>query len=201
MADNVLGTLFQDIADAIRTKTGGTDTMVPAAFPENILSIPTGGSAGVANILFATGKVEILEDGSGKITHNLGVVPDIIFVYMGHFGAIELERFAPLVFNLGFSRAFAEAIGDTRGGCYSLVNVGVSPAMMGSGLSNNSYIDDTTVSSNTIHNANTMTALVDDEATGENEDEYSVNDYGLGWGAMGGYSFIAIGGLTPSGTE
>lgn len=193
MADNVLGALFTDIANAIRTKTGGTGKMVPATFPEKILEIPTGGSAGVANIKYASGKVEILEDGSGKITHNLGVVPDIIFVYMNHFGTIELENFAPRVYTLGFSRTFAKSIGATSGGVYSLVNVAVSPATLGSGISNGSFIDNTKVLSETIHNANTMTALVDNEATGEGE---YTNDYGLGWGATGGYGFIAIGGLS-----
>lgn len=39
MAENVLGTLFGDIADAIRSKTGGTETMKPAEFPEQISNI------------------------------------------------------------------------------------------------------------------------------------------------------------------
>lgn len=43
---NVLSELFQDIADAIRTKTGGTETMAPASFPENILAIEAGSSGG-----------------------------------------------------------------------------------------------------------------------------------------------------------
>lgn len=47
---NVLGTLFQDIANAIRAKTGGTGTMKPAEFPAEIASIVTGGSGGDAVI-------------------------------------------------------------------------------------------------------------------------------------------------------
>ena len=43
MADNVLGSLFGDIADAIRAKTGGTETMTPASFPAKIGEIETGG--------------------------------------------------------------------------------------------------------------------------------------------------------------
>ena len=39
MAENALSTLFGDIADSIRSKTGGTDTMKPAEFPEQIRSI------------------------------------------------------------------------------------------------------------------------------------------------------------------
>ena len=36
---NVLGTLFQDIANAIREKTGDTATMKPAEFPDKIAAI------------------------------------------------------------------------------------------------------------------------------------------------------------------
>lgn len=43
---NVLGTLFQDIADAIREKTGNTATMKPAEFPDKIAAIETGGGGG-----------------------------------------------------------------------------------------------------------------------------------------------------------
>ena len=39
---SALSDLFQDIADAIRTKTGDTGSMKPAAFPENILAIEAG---------------------------------------------------------------------------------------------------------------------------------------------------------------
>lgn len=42
---NVLAELFGDIADAIRTKTGGTDKMSPAAFPEKISAIEAGGGS------------------------------------------------------------------------------------------------------------------------------------------------------------
>ena len=42
---NVLGELFQDIADAIRTKTGENGAMSPMSFPEEILSITIGATA------------------------------------------------------------------------------------------------------------------------------------------------------------
>lgn len=50
MAENVLGTLFGDIADAIRGKTGGTETMKPADFPYEIKDIETGDS-GITDML------------------------------------------------------------------------------------------------------------------------------------------------------
>lgn len=49
---NALGTLFQNIASAIRAKTGETGTMKPAEFPEKIAAIETGGG----------GDIELLED-------------------------------------------------------------------------------------------------------------------------------------------
>ena len=41
---NVLAELFQNTADAIREKTGGTGTMKPAEFPDKIRGITTGGN-------------------------------------------------------------------------------------------------------------------------------------------------------------
>lgn len=51
---NVLGTLFGEIADAIREKSGEGGTMKPAEFPAKITAIPTGGGAveGVATVYF-----------------------------------------------------------------------------------------------------------------------------------------------------
>lgn len=49
---SALSNLFQDIADAIRDKTGGTDKMNPAAFPAAIAGIEAGGSADVRYVTF-----------------------------------------------------------------------------------------------------------------------------------------------------
>jgi hypothetical protein len=51
MADNVLGTLFGDIANAIRSKTGDTAKMKPSEFPTKILGIEVGGGATVEDII------------------------------------------------------------------------------------------------------------------------------------------------------
>ena len=82
---NVLGTLFQDIADAIRAKTGDTDTMKPAEFPAEIASIVTGG---IASGAFKY-KSNTFNGYSGQpavrnIVHGLGVVPDILIVIYGN---------------------------------------------------------------------------------------------------------------------
>jgi hypothetical protein len=56
MAENVLGTLFSDIADAIRNKTGNTETMKPAEFPGQIRNIEASGGGstveGTATVTF-----------------------------------------------------------------------------------------------------------------------------------------------------
>lgn len=57
---NVLGTLFQEIANAIRAKTGGTGTMKPAEFPTQIANIPVGGGSSAdvryVTFIFADGR-------------------------------------------------------------------------------------------------------------------------------------------------
>ncbi len=50
---NVLGELFQDIADAIRSKTGSTDTLKPNQFPAAIEGITTGGGSS-ADVRYVT---------------------------------------------------------------------------------------------------------------------------------------------------
>lgn len=57
MADNVLGSLFQSIADAIRNKTGDTGKIVPADFPNEINSIVVGTSGGGSDLIAAEDNV------------------------------------------------------------------------------------------------------------------------------------------------
>jgi uncharacterized repeat protein (TIGR02543 family) len=63
---NVLGELFQNIADAIRSKTGSTDTLKPNQFPEAIEGITAGGggSSGdnrVKYVTFMYGETELIK--------------------------------------------------------------------------------------------------------------------------------------------
>ena len=51
---NVLGTLFGEIADAIRAKSGESGTMKPAEFPAKIAAIPTGGGGSAAGAVTVT---------------------------------------------------------------------------------------------------------------------------------------------------
>lgn len=79
---NALGTLFKDIADAIRGKTGSTKTMKPAEFPSAIAGIITGGE--MTGVWKSVSGKFTAESEVQTITHELGVVPDMIVVTAAH---------------------------------------------------------------------------------------------------------------------
>lgn len=76
---NVLGTLFSDIANAIRNKTGTTEKIAPKDFPIQINNIVVGGGTAEGEWKFASGELTATE-GTMTITHELGSIPDIIYV-------------------------------------------------------------------------------------------------------------------------
>lgn len=100
---NVLGELFGDIASAIREKTGEADTMKPAQFPEKILGIETGGSAGTSykyNSYTFTATANAM-----TIENKLGLIPDLIIVYPG---TAPTNGYLTMAF--GFSQAMMNKI-------------------------------------------------------------------------------------------
>lgn len=80
---NVLSTLFQDIANAIRGKTGGNEKMAPADFPAKIAAIKTSGGGTGEGIQWVAATGEFTPTTTGEavtVEHGLGVVPDFVFV-------------------------------------------------------------------------------------------------------------------------
>lgn len=132
MADNVLGVLFQDIANAIRTKTGGTGTMKPAEFPAEIASIVTGGGSGSGEFKYYE-KSFLASGVTQTIPHNLGCVPDITIVVLSSVPVV-----GKLSFGIGFSSAMLAALGGgwlsrvqsatTSGAASVTSNIGVEAA-------------------------------------------------------------------------
>lgn len=74
---NALKILFQDIADAIRSKTGDTATMNPTEFPDRIAAIE---SSKPQEIIRVSGEYTPSIEGSITVVHDLGLIPDIIMV-------------------------------------------------------------------------------------------------------------------------
>ena len=119
MADNVLGALFQSIADAIRNKTGDTGKIVPADFPNEINSIVVGTSVGGGGTETGLGDLKIangsFNSGTGyrkTITHGLGKMPDLVVVWYAESGDADegAQHAAKMVlsFSMGLHSSMAE---------------------------------------------------------------------------------------------
>lgn len=107
---NVLSTLFGDIANAIREKTGDTATIAPANFPTEIGKIEVGsGSSGEMGASWKrySGFVTKHTAGTYTLEHNIGAVPDI-FVIAGNAPTM----YGSIVAAVGFSSAMNALIVD-----------------------------------------------------------------------------------------
>ena len=113
---NALGTLFSDIANAIRNKTGTTAKMSPNDFPIHINSIVAGsGGTSGGEWKFASGTAT--STGSAMtIRHELGAVPDIIFVHMERQSEDKNFFSASLQFSNAMIEAFNGAGEDNEKG-------------------------------------------------------------------------------------
>lgn len=79
---SALSDLFQNIADAIRSKTGETGTMKPSEFPDKISAIEVGSSSGESKSLtYKTGSITPSST-TTTVIHDMGVIPDIIVVWL-----------------------------------------------------------------------------------------------------------------------
>lgn len=107
---NALSTLFGDIADAIREKSGETGTMKPAEFPDKIAAIQVGGGSLSSNaVSFASGKFTASSN-SMTINHNLGAVPDVVLiVYATIASGTHLQS------SMMYSQRWMDASGRYRG--------------------------------------------------------------------------------------
>lgn len=143
---NVLGNLFGEIAEAIRAKTGGTDTMKPAEFPAEIAAIPTGGGGGNAGEwVMATGDFVPTSE-VVTISHGLGVVPDIAFIAVQIGGAITGATRQVLVSSFGVSQRLGNSAALVSGksiilGSSVVLNYTSSPPATVAGTTNSAFID------------------------------------------------------------
>ena len=114
---NVLGTLFGEIADAIREKSGEGGTMKPAEFPDKIAQIVTGGG-GSGDLKYNSGQViDSAVSDITTISHGLGVVPDMIIVYTRQ-PPVENKLFLAV----GFSAAMCSKLGGYPAFMFALLS-------------------------------------------------------------------------------
>ena len=107
---NVLSTLFGEIANAIREKTGDTATIAPANFPAEIgkIEVGSGGSSEMgATWKRYSGFITGHKAGQYTFEHKIGAVPDI-FVVAGNAPTM----FGSIVAAVGFSSAMNAVIDD-----------------------------------------------------------------------------------------
>lgn len=129
MAENVLGMLFGEIAEAIRSKTGDTATMKPAEFPEEIGSIEVGGKT----YRFTRNYAKPTKSTELTITHYCGVVPDIVFIYAAGVPGTGYFQFC-----IGYSKAMLAAM---KGADLGSMSYGVSSSTSSSSGRDTNGID------------------------------------------------------------
>lgn len=87
MADYLIhDSTLEDIADAIRSKTGGSSLVAPEDMPTEIASIETGGGGSLPSIISKIdgGSFTLASDTTGAnhwISHSLGVLPKCITIW------------------------------------------------------------------------------------------------------------------------
>jgi hypothetical protein len=82
---NALATLFGDIAAAIKAKNGEEGVKYkPIEFPGKIMALKGDATDSDKKLAVATGEFQITAAGVKKITHNLGVTPDIVMYFIAY---------------------------------------------------------------------------------------------------------------------
>ena len=119
---NALGVLFQDIANAIREKTGETGTMKPAEFPTAISGIEVGGGSDESKtFIYKEGSFTPSSTGDIVVQHNTGVIPDMICVYT----AAIVNKAGYIMHYIGYKDELLKALGsDASCYCTGLMGTG-----------------------------------------------------------------------------
>lgn len=97
-------TTLTAIADAIREKTGDEGEIAVSAMAEKIGKIVASNTGG--NLTLKIGSFTPGSAGIYTVTHDMGIVPDIVFVYPHHVGTNGY-----LISAVGFSQAMHDALG------------------------------------------------------------------------------------------
>ncbi len=101
---NALATLFGDIAAAIKAKNGEEGVKYkPVEFPGKIMALTVAGAANTG-LKYRSGTFTPNTSGGNTITHNMGVVPDVIVIFPCEGGTMS-----GLLASIGFSQGAMDA--------------------------------------------------------------------------------------------
>lgn len=132
---NVLGTLFGEIAGAIREKTGETGTMKPAEFAQKIADLQIGGGSDGVQIYQKMHSINGAYN--SRVSVDFGFKPDLLILY--NFSSVSTANVSIVKF--GISTQLAEKYGISAFG----VNV-CTTNTAGASISSTSYGIDANVS-------------------------------------------------------
>ena len=154
-----LDTQLISIADAIRAKTGGTDSLVfPDGFSQAIAAIEAGGSG----VVFASGTFTVASDTATNgyvITHNLGVIPQIFILTAKYFMSAHNYNICSYgvidenIRNVGYNSSNKYAIFFSQKGNDYFINIGLD-------FNKTITIDDSSITMEECSNANLTGGLL-----------------------------------------
>ena len=172
---NVLGTLFSDIASAIREKSGESGTMKPAEFPDKIAALEVGGGSGGASGITIKNMSFKPTSSIYTVTHNLGYIPDILIVWMD-----DVPTDGKIFLAVGFSSAMYEAAGRDYYGFSQFLSGGSSMT-----FSTNSGFESASVTNGKYGNICSVTSTT-----------FAIGGSTAGVDTSHYYSYMAISGIT-----
>ena len=176
-----------EIADAIRSKTGSEESIAVSDMASVIGALAIGG----ANAKYASGTFTGITDSALTITHNLGIVPDIVIVYTVGYTAISTQHV--LYSTIGFSKALADATGNIFSSHYSRLKYATVYNTY------KAYIPGNSSSKAAVACIDNATATYVSAIYGADAEKFIIDNVA---GKMGyvdpslTYSWVAIGGLT-----
>lgn len=149
-----LTSLFGDIADAIRSKTGSSNSIVADDFPTEISNIETGGGGdlptGIKGIWYGsyTPSSNIASTTGFTVTHNMGYTPTVVYCWCDTYIPVEsTQSILGIVYNSKFTSVL------TGGGVtnqYGFVSFNTASATSGGTLSGSSYVGTQTTTTSEI---------------------------------------------------
>ena len=148
-----LTSLFSDIADEIRNKTGSLSPIVADNFPTAISQIETGGGGdlptGIKGIWYGsyTPSSNIVSTTGFTVTHNMGYTPTVVYCWCDTFIPIEsTQSILGIVYNSKFTAILTNA-GVNQ---YGFVSFNNATATSGGTLSSASFVGTQTTTTSEI---------------------------------------------------